>query len=157
MSTVVKPKLSASEASKKVAQHLSLEESKRLTDALVIVASELVVRNESVAERLRVVYAALPPAPNARTKKRRSITDFKPIKQVEGLSFDATKPLDPYLLHEAYGDEQLPGILDFLSLARLKDSAGVVELRHPGTKPMNRSQKASVIDYIVAHVMADTK
>lgn len=155
MSSVVKPKPNATEAVKKAAKHLALDDIKRLTDALLVVAAELTVRNDTVAEHVRAVYTALPATRTRARGTKLSIADFTPVKRVEGLVFDGIKPLDPYLLYESYGAQQLPQLLDFLSIARLKETASVVEIRNPGTKPTNRRQKASVIDYIVKYVAAD--
>jgi hypothetical protein len=155
MSTVVRLKPSAKDALKKVTKHLALEDTKRLSDALLIVAAELSVHNDSVADRVRAIYAALPTTPVRAKTTKPSITDFIPVKRVEGFVFDGIKPLDPYLLYEAYGAQQLPQILNFLSLSRLKETASIVETHNPGTKPSNRGQKTSIIDYIVKYVTTD--
>jgi hypothetical protein len=44
---------------------------------------------------------------------------------------------------------QLCAALEREPLSRLKEAVAIVEQRHPGTKPTNKSQKASNIDYIL--------
>jgi hypothetical protein len=79
------------------------------------------------------------------------MADFTPVKHVPGLTYNPSKPPDPYLLREAYGERQFPQILNTLSLARLKEVSAVVESRNAGTAPRSRTSKAAVIDYIMSH------
>lgn len=152
MSTALKPKLDAAKSTERAAKNLAVSDTKRLINALLIVSGEQVERNEQFAARVRVIYDALPETTSRTKKAKPSIADFTPVKHVPGLTYDPAKPPDPYLLYEAYGTAQFPQLLDFLSLARLKEVAAVVEQRNPGTKPVSRSKKDSVIDYIVHHV-----
>ena len=74
-----------------------------------------------------------------------------PLKRVENnLSLGAA--VDPYYLHELYGPQQLPKALQRYHLSQLLEAAAIVQSKHPGTKPANKSKKAAVIAYIVAKV-----
>jgi hypothetical protein len=157
MSTAVKRTLSATEAAKHVAQVLGLDDVKRTGTALATAAAEEAERNPSFAARVRALYSATMPLPTAGTRKKTSTTntlwsELKLIKHVDGLDLNAAAPLNPYLLNEAFGADQLPKILDALPLARLKESAAFVEERNPGTKPVSRSSKSAVMDYIIHYV-----
>jgi hypothetical protein len=157
MSAAVKPTLSPTEAAKRVAQALGLDDTKRVGIALAAVAAEQVQVNPTFAARVRALYATL--APSASTKKpttaKALVTDLVPIKHVTGFQLNPAAPVDPYLVYEAYGAAQLPKALDLFPLAKLKESAALVEERNPGTKPVSRSSKTSVIDYIVHYVVKD--
>lgn len=158
MSTVVKP-TTLTEAAKQVGERLGLTNSKRLGAALAAALVEEIAHNSSFVERVRAAYAASEtikaPAAKKDSKARMpktSLVDLVPIKHVEGFEFNPAAPMDPYLLHEAFGTRQLRIILEALPTAKLKESAAKVERRNPGTKPTNRSQKDALIAYIIQHV-----
>jgi hypothetical protein len=50
-----------------------------------------------------------------------------------------------------YGDDKLGRALQDYLLSMLKETSAKIEEQHPGTKPKNRANKQSVIDYIVQH------
>jgi hypothetical protein len=155
MSTAVKRTVSPSEAAKQVADTLGLADTKRVGIALASVAAEEVAHNSNFAARVRSAYATL--APSTSRKKPGTAaalaSDIMPIKHVEGFELNPAAPIDPYLVYEAYGADQMPQVLEWLPLANLKESAARVEARNPGTKPVSRSSKAAVIDYIVHYVV----
>jgi hypothetical protein len=66
--------------------------------------------------------------------------------------FGPDKPLDPYLLRYAYGDDQLRSALEDYPAPALKQAAGLVEQRNPSTLPKGRLNKPALIDYIVQYV-----
>lgn len=158
MSTLVKQRLSTSEAGKTAARILGLDDPKRAEVALAVAAAEELNSNSAFAARVRAVYGILP----AQQPKQRGGSEVKtpealalgvkPIKQVPGFTFDPSKPLDPYLLHEAYGAAQMLQLLQVVPLPNLKQSSALVEHRNPGTKPKSRSSKASMISYIMEHM-----
>ena|SRR5579862_1052646 len=155
MPTAVAPRYDVAESVKRAARALDLSDTKRLTTALSIVAADAIERNMLIAEQVRQVYSALPSTSvRSRTQAdpKKSITDFTLIKRVQGFALDAAAPINPYLLYEAYGEQQLPGVLDLFSLAKVKEMALFVEEKHPNTKPANKSKKASVIEYIIKYV-----
>jgi hypothetical protein len=157
MSAAVRNKPSPTEAAKIVADALGLDDAKRVGIALASVAAEEVRHNPAFAARVRSLYATLAPTPSTKrgTTAKALVTDLVPIKHVHGFQLNPAAPVDPFLVYEAYGAQQLPKALDLFPLAKLKESAALVEARNPGTKPVNRSSKAAVIDYIVHYVMED--
>jgi hypothetical protein len=156
MSNAVKRTLSANEAAKHVAQVLGLDDVKRTGVALANAAAEEADRNPSFAAKVRALYSAtMPLQPTVRKKAPATNTlwsELTLVKHVDGLDFNPAAPLNPYLLCEAFGADQLPKILDALTLAKLKESATFVEDRNPGTKPVNRGSKNAVMDYIIHYV-----
>jgi hypothetical protein len=157
MSTAVKRTLSPAEAAKRVAQLLGLDDVKRTGVALATAAADEAEHSPTFAARIRALYSAtMPIQPPSTRKKTPNIntlwSELKLIKHVDGLDLNAAAPLNPYLLCEAFGADQLPKILDALPLAKVKESAALVEERNPGTKPVNRSSKSAVMDYIIHYV-----
>jgi hypothetical protein len=150
MSSAVKRTLSATEAAKHVAQLLGLDDVKRTGVALATAAAEEAERSATFAARVRALYSATMPLQPTTTRKKTPSTntlwsELKLIKHVDGLDLNPAAPLNPYLLCEAFGADQLPKILDALPLAKLKESAALVEERNPGTKPVSRSSKLAIL------------
>ncbi len=114
--------------------------------------------NAAFRERILTIYRDLAPSPKSASSRRvgghakAAKPQLTPIRQVDPKLFGPDKPLDPYLVHYAYGDDQLRPALERFPGGELKKAAVLVEQRNPGTKPENRSQKAALINYIVAHV-----
>jgi uncharacterized protein with von Willebrand factor type A (vWA) domain len=109
MSTIVKP-TTLTEATKQVGERLGLTSAKRLGAALAAVLVDEIEHNPSFAERVRATYAASEtvkaPAAKKDSKARMpktALVDLMPIKHVEGFEFNPAAPMDPYLLHEAFG------------------------------------------------------
>lgn len=146
MPTTVKRKLSAAEAAKHASVVLGLDDLKRLGIALAEAAAAEASSNHAFAEKVRQLYSAIPA-----TGRKQAVesADLVPIKQLPGRAFDASAPLDPYFLLELYGRHQLSAALEREPLSRLKEASAIVERRHPGTRPKNKAQKASNIDYIL--------
>jgi hypothetical protein len=159
MSTTVKP-TTLTEATKLVGERLGLTNAKHLGAALAAVVVEEIEQNPSFEERVRVAYTASETIKATAAKKdsnarmpKTALVDLVPIKHVEGFEFNPAAPMDPYLLHEAFGTNQLRIILEALPVAKLKESAAKVERRNPGTKPANRTQKTALIAYIIKYVV----
>jgi hypothetical protein len=153
----------ASRAAEAVAQYLELDDARRVTAALAEVAAEEVVRNPSMALRIRTRYEELAPARKRRTSST-SRSDSKPpkaqrtlvpLKIVETGDVNIGATLDPYRLYDIYGADQLADALDEYTLASLKEAVELVQERHPGTKPTNKGQREPIIQYIVRYVLAD--
>ena len=126
-----------------------------MTAALEMVADE-VGRNGEVARRIREAYHNLLQSPrqtktNARPSKPEP-AKLVPIGTVDESRFKPYGPLDPYLLFDLYGADQLRLALDGYSLVKLKEGMTAVAARNPGTKPKSKASKAPLIDYIVEHV-----
>ena len=68
-----------------------------------------------------------------------------------GARIDPTAPPDPQTLKYVYGDNKLDRALQDYLLSMLKQTSSRIEAQHPGTKPTNRADKQSVIDYIVKY------
>src|SRR5690348_14881389 len=160
MSANVKSRLNAADAAKRVAETLGLDDAKRAATALAVAAAEEVDDNSRFAARVRAVYNLLPAAGTSaggrssrvsggpeRTSKALNV-ELRPIKRVDGFTLDPAAPLDPYLVYEAFGAEQLPTALDLFPLAKLQQAARIVMERNPHTKPVNTRAKAGIIEYI---------
>jgi hypothetical protein len=150
------------EAAKRVGDVLGLTNSKRLGAALAAALVEEVQRSPSFVDRVRRLYADNAAVTGPATKRepqprmpKTALVDLVPIRHVPGFEFNPAAPMDPYLLHEAFGAHQLQTILEALPLAKLKESAAKVERRNPGTRPINRSQKTAFIEYITKYVGAE--
>lgn len=160
MSTTIKP-TTLTEASKRISEMFGLTNAKRLGEALAIALIDEIEQNPAFADKVNRLYTASMPVKPATTKRepkprmpKTALVDLVPIKHVAGFEFNPAAPMDPYLLHEAFGATQLRTILEALPLAKLKESAAKVERRNPGTSPVSRSQKAALIDYITKFVVA---
>jgi len=64
---------------------------------------------------------------------------------------DPFAPPNPEYLIQVYGKGQLARALHDYTVDQLKRTAKEIEHTHPGTKPTNRGQRASLIAYIVAY------
>lgn len=161
MSSATKHTLSPVEAARQVAQMLGLDDVKRVGIALATAAVEETERSATFAARVRAHYSAAKPLGSAPRNKKPSATalwsEVKPIKQVQGFDFDPSARVDPYLVYEAYGPSQFARILEAFPLAKLKESAAIVEERQTGTKPVSRSSKSALVEYIVRYVGDDGK
>ncbi len=135
---------------------------KRLVTALTEVASEEVSRNTTFRERILATYGEMGTVavPKRATSSRSGTAKAKtplawltPIHPVDPKRFGPDKLLDPYLIQYAYGDDVLRTILDGYSATRLKEAAAIVAERNPGTRPVNRSRKDALIEYIIRYVV----
>lgn len=140
---------------------------KFLSVALTEVATSEASENQQFAENIRALFTSLnPPKPaKSKTKKKTSLTDadseektysfpkgLTPIKHIDMSRFNPFAPPDPYLLHEAFGDDQLYLALKGYSLTVLKDIASVVEKNNPNSGPKNKGKKDSILEYIIQKV-----
>ena len=143
-------------ATQRLCELLGLQDTVAATSAAAEVLAEDVIWNKELAVRVRAAYEDLtrikPKARQASSRADHSDTDFKPIHSVDPHRINPYGPLDPYVLYDGYGPQQLPNMLRTYGLERLKEAASVVQQRHPGTKPTNKSRKDSIIAYIVEHV-----
>ncbi len=131
---------------------------KNLATALAEATAEEVVTNATFRQRVLGIFQELSVSSKPATKKpappKAAKPKLVPIRDFDPKLFAPDKPIDPYLVQYAYGDEQLRLMLQQFSVATLKKSAEIVEERNPGTKPVNRAQKVALLDYIVSHVTA---
>lgn len=161
MSATVKRKLSATSAAQQAAFLLNLPDVKRLAIALAEAAADELASNESFARKVRTLYDAVEAseskgsAGRLTTKPGTTIKQLIPVKPLEpgSVEITAAKPLDPYWLNDVFGSHQLREALDGYSVLKLKEGAAMVEQR-TGSKPANKTKKATLIDYIVEHVTA---
>jgi hypothetical protein len=155
--SVTAPRLTPSAASKQAAQLLGVDDAKRLDGAILIAAVEELEHNSSFARRVRLLYGVLP-ATKKRSAARSGATpkalsvQLEPIKHVEGFTLNTSAPVNPYLVYEAYGADQLSTVLDLFSHEKLKDAARGVEQRNPQAPAANKRSKAATIEYIVRYV-----
>lgn len=152
--TSVARRVTPASATKELASLLGVDDAKRLGHALTIAAVEEVQHNPAFAERLRVAYRSVPattprPAGGSSKVPKALTVDLVPVKHVEGFTLNPSGPLDPFLVYEAYGAQQLPVVFDLYPPDKLKDAASLVERRVPGAGKANRRSKATVIKYLV--------
>lgn len=132
---------------------------KHLATALAEATAEEVMANEPFRQRVLGIFRELS-AGNALSTAKKPLRPkapkptLIPIRDYDPKLFGPDKPIDPYLVQYAYGDEQLRPMLEQFSVTTLKKSAEIVEERNPGTKPASRAQKSALLDYIVTHVSA---
>jgi hypothetical protein len=136
---------------------LKPKELKSLTVALAEAASEEVRHNQHFRERILSIFQEVSAASTSigRGAQKRSAPprpNLTPIRHIDPKLFGPDKPLDPYLVRYAYGDDQLRPMLERFPASELKKAAAFVEERNPGTKPSSRTQKAALLNYIVTHV-----
>lgn len=143
-------------ALQRLSESLSLEDVALLATAALEVVADEVGRNGEVARRIRESYHDLLKSPR-QTKTKFHLSKPEPVKLIPVGTVDESRikpygPLDPYLLFDLYGAEQLRLALDGYSLVKLKEGMAAVTTRNPGTKPKSKASKAPLIDYIVEHV-----
>ncbi len=154
MSSAVKskPATAAQRSAAAVEQALGIlgfEDSKRLSAALTIAATDRLLNDPSLKEYIRTLYEELAPKRVAATKPPKSTdVELKPVKSMEGRFRDPSAPVDPYFLLELYGPDQLKLALSRYTAPRLREGVKAVQARHPGTKPEGAGKQA-LIDYIV--------
>ncbi len=138
---------------------LTSKELKQLSVALVEASTLEIRQNAAFRERVLSLYrdvadSAKPASKRAAPTRARAVKPpLIPINQVDPKLFGPDKPLDPYLVHYIYGDDQLRDALDRFPVSELKKAAATVEQRNPDTKPTNRSRKDALIEYIVRYVV----
>lgn len=115
--------------------------------------------NPRFALAVRQRYSELLLARSATTrssKSKESLPPLVPLERPAGqyatrIRLDPFAPPDPAAIVRVYGRAQLERALQDYMLDSLKETAALIEREHPGTKPTNRGQKQSVIDYIVKY------
>ena len=157
--TSMTTRLTPTAASKQAAQFLGLNDTKRLEKAILIAAVEELESNSTFARRVGVLYGVLPEtqkrgATSSGTTPKALALKLVPVKHVDGFTLNTSAPVDPYLIYEAYGADQLADVLDLFSLAKLKDAALRVEQRNPNAPAANKRSKAAVIEYIIRYITA---
>lgn len=131
---------------------------KALSVALAEAATEEAVHNDLFRQRILTTFGELTqsktPVAKSRGIKKQVAKKPRPvpIRQVDPTLLGPDKPLDPYLVQFAYGDDQVRAVLELFPVSELKKAAAIVERRQTGTSPTNRSQKGALIDYIVAQL-----
>lgn len=157
--TSMTTRLTPAAASKQAGQFLGLNDTKRLEKAILIAAAEELESNSTFARRVCVLYGVLPEtqkrgATSSGATPKALALNLVPVKHVDGFTLNPSAPVDPYLIYEAYGADQLADVLDLFSYAKLKDAALRVEQRNPNAPPANKRSKATVIEYIIRFVAA---
>lgn len=156
----------AAAATARAAELLRLDDIKRLAAAVAEVAADELLRDPDFAQRVRGRYEQLAPrkpvrtTPRPATAPRRATAaataspddDLVIIKQVDPRNLPQVGLVDPYFLHEIYGAHQLRRALERHPLRKLQEASALVEERNPGTRPTKKTDKAAIVDYIVAHV-----
>lgn len=161
--TTAQATMTAAAAARSIAFFLDLEDTNRITLAVLMAASEELERNGQFVARVRAAYNTLPAsktrgagsagsAAQKAEEARKLAATLKPIHEVEGREINLAAPLDPYFLLDVYGAQQLRQALELFPLAKLKEGVNAVIERNPGTKPTSKSSKAAVIDYIERYV-----
>jgi hypothetical protein len=123
--------------------------------ALAEAAAEETKRNALFAGDIRRRYDEIAamrgqPARRAATPGKKELEPLVAIRHT-GARIDPTAPPDPQTLKYVYGDDKLDRALQDYLLSMLKQTSARIEAQHPGTKPTNRADKQSVIDYIVKY------
>jgi hypothetical protein len=143
-------------ALQRLSERLSLEDGALLVTAALEVVADEVGRNGEVARRIREAYQdLLQLSQQAKTKShppKPEPVKLIPVGTVDERRIKPYGPLDPYLLFDLYGADQLRLALDGYSLVKLKEGMAAVAARNPGTKPKSKAGKAPLIDYIVEYV-----
>jgi hypothetical protein len=148
---------SAAAAAKRASTMLELRDTSRLSIALAEAAADELTRNAAFVRRVREIYDQLPEkAPRApREDPLRALKiNLIPLRPDANYQVNPSGPADPYDLLAHFGAHQLAVALGLFSLSRLQVAAKNVQANHPGTKPTNGRQKASVIAYIVEQLTA---
>ncbi len=144
-----------SEANERAAELLHAQDAKRAVAAILEMAIEEYAHNPGFALRVRGRFDELAPAkPKRVASPKAPKKELVPIKVIEGREFDVSRALDPYFLHELYGAHQLGDALRRHPASSVKEAVGVVQERHPRTRPSGRS-KEDLIEYVVRYVLAD--
>jgi hypothetical protein len=157
------PTQQIAETTRQAAEALGLEDEnvdeKVLAAALVVAALDAIQRSESFANHLRAVYERLRTSsrasratPRAPAQRVAPDIDLIPMREMPDRPFVPGAAPDAYLLYDLYGVDQLPLALGRYTLRDLLLAAELVQQRHPGTKPKNKTKRESVIAYIVEHV-----
>ncbi len=137
---------------------LELSDLKALSVAIAEAAADAIKQDAVFAQKVCKHYKELAnvtsPAPHTGMKGQNEGDDLVPIKAVAGHDVGIVAPLDPYFLQELYGDAQLPKALKRYTLKHLLEGAALVERKHPGTKPANKTKKDAVIAYIINYINA---
>lgn len=137
---------------------LKPKELKYLGTALAEAASREVAARPEFADRILDIFRALAEKPKSTTNgkgrqtQKRQKAQLTPIHPVDPGLFGPDRQLDPYLLRYVYGDDQLRTALEDYPAPALKQAAGIVDGRNPGTLPKGRLTKPALISYIVQHV-----
>lgn len=159
--------MKAATVAQAAAQVLGLDDVSRMSLALTIAAADEVEENSRFADRVRAVYELLPATKQRATSGSRSgssrgslpkalTSTLTPIKRVEGGEINPLAPLDPYLLLEVYGAQQLREALDLYPVTKLREGVTAVLAQHPGRKPPAKASKAALIEYIATRLGAET-
>lgn len=148
------------EASQHLYEVLRLSSEGTDSKLLQLAITEMVVQesqhNPQFAHEIRRHYNDLATfqtaAANGKAEKAPPLPPLIPLNTNLGYhEVDPFTPPDPAYLVRVYGHDQLARALHDYKLATLKLTMANVQRSHPGTKPTNLGNKASVIDYIVKY------
>jgi hypothetical protein len=147
----------AVEAVWRAIEELGVSDPKLLASVIVEVASDELQTSRRFSDRVQLLYDTLSmakkkPAPKGGPKMLP--VHLKPIRQIEGQTFDIGAPPDPYFLLDLFGAEQLPEVLKLYSVDGLIQGAEIVQERRPDAKPLKAAKtKAPIIKYILQYVV----
>jgi hypothetical protein len=147
----------AVEAVWRAIEELGVSDPKLLASVIVEVASDELQTSGRFSDRVRYLYDSLSAAkkkPASKGGPKMLPAHLKPIRQIEGQTFDIGAPPDPYFLLDLFGAEQLPEVLKLYSVDGLIRGAEIVQERRPDAKPLKAAKtKAPIIKYILQYVV----
>ena len=157
MSTVIdrKPLTVAqrtTEAVRKAADVMGVDDVKRVGAALVEAALERMGQDSTFSAHVRNLYDAMASpkkATSTQTRRKAGHVELVPLRQIDVEINPAAAP-DAYFLLDLYGPAQLALALQPYTAPRLRETVKQVQNRNPGTKPDGTS-KQHLIDYIVRY------
>jgi hypothetical protein len=106
----------------------------------------------SSLDRPAALAALQRPRGKAATAKAEALPPLVPVRtDLPYRKIDPYSPPDPAFLTLVYGRHQLARALQDYTVDMLKLTAAKIEAAHSGTKPKNRGQRQTLIDYIVQY------
>jgi hypothetical protein len=131
-------------------------ELKLLTTALAEVVAREIPHNPTLAQEVISAFSELKPSLKPRTGNAKPLKDttgkIRNKGSVKNLRFNSFATLDPFVLYEMVGSEQLPDALRTFSIPTLKEIAASVETSE-NKKPASKASKDQIVEYIVQSVM----
>jgi hypothetical protein len=143
----------ATDAAKRVAAQLGLEDVKLVTAALLEVAADIVENDATARSDVKSIYQELVVSTQARPPKVvQPAVELVPLRRIEAHEINIAAPLNPYFLLELYGPNQLSAALNRYPKKKLLEGVEAVQKRHPNAKPRAKSTSAQLVEFIVQQV-----
>lgn len=160
MSTALRPRTPTqrgSDAVKRVAAQLGLDDVKLVTAALLIVAADIVEHAPHIRDEVQKEYRELAASARARPPKvSEPEVELVPLRRIEAHEINIAAPLDPHFLLNLYGSHQLAAALRRYPKKKLLDAVAQVQRHHPNAKPKAKATNAQLVEFIVEHVVSGT-